>query len=167
MKNSRRSDRQLAKAIGISQPTASRLIRKLEKEGVIKEYTMIPDFTRLGYTLMAATLLQVQEPLIQERFQEIRKVSTKIDKIASYAGLLAVNSIGGNKNRLFITFYESYSDYVEGMKLARQIPFVNVESVESFLVDLDDETNFRVLSISAIADNVLKLLERKKKNERE
>ena len=50
MKNSRRSDRDLAKAIGTSQPTVSRMIGKLEKEGIIKEYTMIPDFGKLGGT---------------------------------------------------------------------------------------------------------------------
>jgi hypothetical protein len=32
MKNSRRSDRELAKAIGVSQPTVSRLIKKLENQ---------------------------------------------------------------------------------------------------------------------------------------
>lgn len=41
MKNSRRSDRELAKAIGVSQPTISRTIKRLEKEGYIREYTMI------------------------------------------------------------------------------------------------------------------------------
>jgi DNA-binding Lrp family transcriptional regulator len=52
MKNSRRSDRELAKAIGTSQPTVSRMIQKLEKQGIISEYTMIPDFTKLGYSLL-------------------------------------------------------------------------------------------------------------------
>jgi DNA-binding Lrp family transcriptional regulator len=37
MKNSRRSDRELAKALGTSQPTITR--GKLEREGIIKEYT--------------------------------------------------------------------------------------------------------------------------------
>jgi DNA-binding Lrp family transcriptional regulator len=53
MRDSRRSDRQLAKAIGVSQPTVSRLIQKLKNEGAIKECTMIPDFRRLGYSLCA------------------------------------------------------------------------------------------------------------------
>jgi DNA-binding Lrp family transcriptional regulator len=37
MKNSRRSDRELAKAVGVSQPTVSRLVKRLEKDGLIKE----------------------------------------------------------------------------------------------------------------------------------
>jgi DNA-binding Lrp family transcriptional regulator len=40
MKNSRRSDRELALVLGISQPTVTRLRTRLEKEGIIKEYTM-------------------------------------------------------------------------------------------------------------------------------
>jgi len=36
MKNSRRSDRELAKAISVSQPTVSRMIKKLESEGTLK-----------------------------------------------------------------------------------------------------------------------------------
>ena len=42
IKNSHRSDRELAKAIGSSQPTTTRLRNKLEKEGYIREYTIIP-----------------------------------------------------------------------------------------------------------------------------
>jgi DNA-binding Lrp family transcriptional regulator len=62
MKNSRRSDRELAKAVGVSEPTIGRLIKKLEKEGIIQEYTMIPDFAKLGYELMAITLAKMDAP---------------------------------------------------------------------------------------------------------
>ena len=41
IRNSRRSDRELAKVIGASQPTITRTRRKLEKEGYIKEYTIL------------------------------------------------------------------------------------------------------------------------------
>jgi DNA-binding Lrp family transcriptional regulator len=43
MKNFGRSDRELAKAIGTSQPTVSRIINRLEKEGIVEEYAMIPE----------------------------------------------------------------------------------------------------------------------------
>ena len=42
MKNSRRSDRELAKTIGVSQPTVSRLIKRLEKEGQGKDLRLLP-----------------------------------------------------------------------------------------------------------------------------
>ncbi len=63
MKNSRRSDRQIAKELGVSQPTVSRTIARLEKEGVLREYTAIPDFRRLGYNLVAITFGNVREEL--------------------------------------------------------------------------------------------------------
>jgi DNA-binding Lrp family transcriptional regulator len=41
IKNSSRSDHKLAKAIGVFQPTVTRLRNQLEKEGYIQEYTVI------------------------------------------------------------------------------------------------------------------------------
>jgi DNA-binding Lrp family transcriptional regulator len=70
MKNSRRSDRELAKAIGVSQPTVSRTIQRLEKQCVIKEYTMIPDFTKIGYALLTVTLVKHREGPDSKQLEE-------------------------------------------------------------------------------------------------
>ena len=43
MKNFGRSDRELVKATGTSQPTVSRIINRLEKEGIVEEYAMISE----------------------------------------------------------------------------------------------------------------------------
>ena len=53
IKNSNRSDHELAKTIGVSQPTVTRLRNQLEKEGTIQEYTVTPDLTKMGYSIMA------------------------------------------------------------------------------------------------------------------
>lgn len=156
MKNSRRSDRQLAKALGVSQPTVSRLIKKLEKDGVIQEYTMIPDFQKLGYEIMGITSIAVQDQPYKEGFKEIRRMASEVEKGHPHASLMAVSGINHNKNTLFITLYENYAAYGEAMKLTRQLPFADVDSIESFLVDLGDETNYRLLSMSAIAQHLLK-----------
>jgi DNA-binding Lrp family transcriptional regulator len=47
VKNSRRSDRELARILGISQPTVTRRRTVLEKE-VIDGYTAIPRWDKLG-----------------------------------------------------------------------------------------------------------------------
>jgi DNA-binding Lrp family transcriptional regulator len=51
IKNSRRSDRELAKAIGVSQPTITRRRALIEKE-LIDGYTAIPKWEKLGYELL-------------------------------------------------------------------------------------------------------------------
>src|SRR4030043_995608 len=68
MKNSRRSDRELARILGVSQPTVSRTISRLEKQGIIKEYTMIPDFKKLGYNILGVTVAKLNEPLSTSEF---------------------------------------------------------------------------------------------------
>ena len=61
-KNSRRSDRELAKQLRVSQPSVTRIRNKLEKEGIIREYTVIPDSSRLGYQMASVTLAKMKEP---------------------------------------------------------------------------------------------------------
>ena len=78
MKNSRRSDRELARTIGVSQPTVNRMIKKLEKEGYIKEYTMIPDFSKLGYKILAITFFKYKQSFDAEKVKKARKFSMKV-----------------------------------------------------------------------------------------
>ncbi|MGC9346262.1 MAG: Lrp/AsnC family transcriptional regulator, partial [Candidatus Bathyarchaeales archaeon] len=52
MKNSKRSDRELAKAVGVSQPTITRMRKNLEKLGYIREYTIMPALEKLGFEII-------------------------------------------------------------------------------------------------------------------
>jgi DNA-binding Lrp family transcriptional regulator len=54
VRNSRKSDSELAKLIGVSQPTVSRIRTKLEEEGVI-EYTGTVNLRELGFEIIAIT----------------------------------------------------------------------------------------------------------------
>ena len=157
MKNSRRSDRELGRVLGVSQPTASRMISRLEKEGIIKEYTMIPDFKKLGYNLLGVTMAKLNKPVNTSEFNSLRERVQKIEKENPYASLLSLSGMGFGRNRLFATFYEDYNAYKKAMDLTWQIPGTEMDSIETFLVDLDDETNYRLLSLSAIAQHVLRL----------
>ncbi|MCO6041473.1 Lrp/AsnC family transcriptional regulator [Thermococcus alcaliphilus] len=55
-KNSRINYRQLAELLNTTRQRVSRRLEKLEREGIIKKYTIIPDFDRLGYTYVAIGL---------------------------------------------------------------------------------------------------------------
>jgi DNA-binding Lrp family transcriptional regulator len=155
MKNSRRSDRELAKTLRVSQPTVTRTRTKLERAGTIREYTMIPDFTKLGYHLLGFTLLKGTRKLTDEEIKEAGKKATKFVSKDPYPLLISVNGIGIDKDTIFVTFYEDYSAFVGAMNTLKKIPFVKVDEVESFLADLNDHSSYRVLSMSAIANHIL------------
>jgi DNA-binding Lrp family transcriptional regulator len=148
MKNSRRSDRGLAKIIGVSQPTITRTRVKLEKSGVIREYTMIPDFSVLGFEIMAHTRFELDEKPFEDR---AKTRETMIDK---YPAVIAVEGISDKRNRLFVNFYRSYSEYAEAISLLKSIPIINAADIDTFLVDLTDKRSHRFLSMSAMADNL-------------
>ncbi len=157
MKNSRRSDRELAKALHTSQPTVSRTIKRLEKEGVIKEYTMIPDFAKLGYKLMGVSFIKFEDAVSESITSEIRKETIEVEKNNPYASFMAVDGEGLKKDRMFISLYRTYSDFNRAMGFTKRLPFVNIDSLESFLVDLENKNNYRVLSMATIANNILLL----------
>lgn len=154
MKNSRRSDREIAHAVGTSQPTVSRTIKKLEKEGTIREYTMIPDFKRLGYQIMAFAFLGKPETQRREESEELRKAAVELEKKTPFANMMVVDGMGIGKGRVLINLYKDYGSYTEGMETIKSLPHVEAEETESFLVDLSNERNFRVLSMKEIARHV-------------
>jgi len=151
MKNSRRSDRQLAKIIGVSQPTVTRLRNKLEKEGHFKEYTAIPDFRKLGFEIIAITFTTfLHEPTRQE-LGASRRVSRELEKENPHAVLMAWNGMGLGFNRVFISFHENYSSYLKTIGLIKRVPNVDTSHVESFVVSLADEDHYQPLTFSVIA----------------
>jgi DNA-binding Lrp family transcriptional regulator len=155
MKNCHRSDRELARALGISQPTVTRIRNRLEKEGVVREYAMIPDFRRLGYDLMGVTFFKLAEPLSKEREKDLRKTGIEVEQQNIFGSLMVVRGLGLQKDRMFITLYKDYADYLRTIRLTKQIANVNVESMDSFLVDLSDENNYRILTMAQVARHIL------------
>jgi len=54
IRNSRKSERELAKLLGASQPTVSRNRERLESDG-LTEYTGVPNLEKLGIEIIAMT----------------------------------------------------------------------------------------------------------------
>jgi len=156
MKNSRRSDRQIAKELGVSQPTVSRTIAKLERQGVLREYTAIPDFRKLGYNLVAITLGNVREELKRrDRIDGERRKFVRDFDDASLEIVLDVRGLGMGHDGTMVSFHRSYSDYDAFRKRLMQMPFVDPATFETFLVDLNDEAHHRLLTFSYLAKHVL------------
>ena len=74
MKDSHRSDRQLAKSLGVSQPTVTRRRAMLE-ENYIEGYTVIPKFGEIGFEMAAFTFLKskLKFKTGEEKIQALQK----------------------------------------------------------------------------------------------
>jgi DNA-binding Lrp family transcriptional regulator len=151
MKNSRRSDRELAKVIGVSQPTVSRIMKKLEKEGVVKEYTVIPDFSKLGFSMMSITFARLKEPISEQELKEVRKQVRQTYQTEPIPTILAMSGMGLDADRVIVAFHEDYSAYAEHLKKLKQHPLVRAEDFESFLIDLEYRSQYLPLTFSELA----------------
>jgi DNA-binding Lrp family transcriptional regulator len=156
MKNGKKSDRELAKEVGVSQPTVTRTRRKLEQEGIIKEYAVIPDFRKLGFEIAAVTLCRLVKEPTAEELAELRRYSRELEKRNPRAVLMVMNGMGLGYSRVFISFHENYASYLKTISLVKTIPNFDPSHVESFMINLIDEPHFQPLTLSVIADYLLK-----------
>jgi DNA-binding Lrp family transcriptional regulator len=162
MKNSRRSDRELARAIESSQPTVTRIRNRLEKEGYINEYTMIPNYLKLGLHIVAINFVKLKEPLDGDKLAEARRTGERIAKEAFPEVIVAARGRGLGYEVVFVSLHKDYASYIEFLDKLKQMHLVGLPEVESFLVNLDDRIHYRDLTFSTLAKFMLTLKEMKK-----
>ncbi len=161
MKNSRRSDRELAHAIGVSQPTVSRTIKKLEKEGYIKEYTMIPDFHKLGYEIAALTFVKLKKGIGAEEIEKAKKIAKERLEEKSLEIVMVEKGMGLGYDGVFVSLHEDYTSYQKFKNGVSQDAHLEASNIESFLISLgEEETHFRPVTFSALAKHLLTLKEK-------
>ncbi len=131
IKNSNRSDRQIAKAIGVSQPTVTRLRNRLEKEGTIQEYTVIPDLTKMGYSIMAIFCIKYKAHL-KEKVKEMSSDAA----IEHSSTIFASRAQGMGKNAISISLFKNYREYAEYINNLSSKYDDIIEEYDSMLVDL-------------------------------
>jgi DNA-binding Lrp family transcriptional regulator len=154
LRNSRRSDRDLAKAIGTSQPTVTRIRSKLEKEGYVREYTIIPDFARLGFELLAITFLKLKRVLGEEEIEKARKIAKERLKRASIPFFMLERGMGLGYQGVIISFHEDYASYLALRDWLKEFTFIEIGEIESFLVNLKDKVRYVPPTFSLIAEHL-------------
>jgi DNA-binding Lrp family transcriptional regulator len=161
MKNSRRSDRELAGVSGVSQPTVSRAIKRLEKQGYLKEYTAIPDFAKLGFEIMSFTfvkLMREDESAIKENRKWMREEIAR----KPVACLLALAGMGMNVDRMVVAFHQNHSEYEEFITRMTRHPLVNIQETKTFLVNLLDESHFHLMTYYGLAEYIAEMKKKDK-----
>ncbi|UCB61253.1 MAG: Lrp/AsnC family transcriptional regulator [Candidatus Bathyarchaeota archaeon] len=145
VKNSRRSDRELAKAIGVSLATVTRMRKRLETEGYIQEYTMIPDFSKLGYQIMVLTIAKARTTLSLEKQEKAKKLLLAAPQV-----LFVASAEGMSGNGIMLSLHKNFSDYRNFMRSLQISTGGFMEKVDTMLVSLDKAAVVKSLSITNI-----------------
>ena len=155
MKNSRRSDRELARVLGTSQPSVTRTRKKLEKEGYVLEYTTIPNFNKIGYHMFALAFFTWKKGLSAKEMEEARRWGLEQSPSVSPNVIVIERGIGLNRDSFMASFHKDYSSYTELMQEMKASPYIDAARMESFLVSLDDKVHYRYLTLSTLANHLL------------
>lgn len=151
MKDSRRSDRELAKSIGVSQPTISRTLKKMQKDFGVT-FTASADLAKAGFEIMAITFgKKEKKPMEKQKIQEYLEEYRDSIIFASTGRSSSMDS-----DRLTISVHKSYSDYVRFREYLRTEweGLVLVDS--SFIISLKSDKIIRPLSTHYLFENLEK-----------
>jgi DNA-binding Lrp family transcriptional regulator len=66
LKDLSRTDRQIAKVLGASEATVSRLKRRLVAEGLVYQFSVMPNFSKTGYEINAFSCVKLMPENIPE-----------------------------------------------------------------------------------------------------
>lgn len=158
MNNSRVSDRELAKKLGVSQPTISRTRQKLEKEGYIGGYTIMPSLRRLGYQIIAMTFVRFRGDLDAKEAEKLRKRAQERFRDETFAKSIVMfeRGMGFGYTGVIVSIHESYSAFAEFLRRIKQFEVLETD-VRSFLTDLNDEVHYRTLTFAPLSHHLLGL----------
>jgi DNA-binding Lrp family transcriptional regulator len=148
MKNSRRSDRELAKVLGVSQPTVSRVIKRLEEERVLQGYTAIPDMRKMGIELIAIIFANARSQETSAQRLQIAKQFVK-----SHPNIIfASTGIGAGSERVVVSLHKNYADYTKFRQELQTVAGGLFTLSETFLISYKSDNILRQLSFEYLED---------------
>ena len=129
LSNSKRSFRELAKAIGVSAATVINHVLRLESGGVIRDYTVLLDHERLGYELTVVTEIIVSKGKLLETDAEIAKIPN----------VCAVYDITGQTDAMVVAKFKSRSDLSDFTKKLLSMPYVERTNTHVVLTTVKED----------------------------
>lgn len=149
IKNSKRSDRELAKMLGVSQPTITRTRKRLE-ETMISEYTIIPVWEKFGFEIMAFTCGKVNIPIKEEQRKLIEKAREWMKKNPNV--IFSSSGHGMGMNSVTISFHRNYTCFSKFLSDYTEFWGDYLTNVENFLVSIEGGTTLKPFSLKYLTE---------------
>jgi DNA-binding Lrp family transcriptional regulator len=114
LRDSRQSIREVARKIGVSSGTVASRIKEMEDSGIIKRYSTLLDFEKLGFEITAVTEVIVSEG-------KMINVGEEISKLRSACG---VYNITGDSDIMIIAKFRTRKELSDFTKNLLTLPNV-------------------------------------------
>jgi len=151
LRNSKRSDRELATILKTSQPTVTRTRKILEKK-IIRTYTLIPDFSKMGYEMLAFTLAKAKTYRREDAEKMVQKTKDWTAKRPNV--VLASHGEGLGRDSIVVSFHRNYSEYANFMRSFAVDWADYVSDFESFIVTLKEGTAIKPFDLKYLSDDI-------------
>lgn len=150
IRDSRRSDRELARAIGASQPTVTRNRKLLES--YIRSYTIVPEFHKVGYEILALTFAKAKT---YGREQVEKKLDLAKEWVTEHPNVLfASDGEGLGKDAVLVSVHRDYSKYADFVR-EYTMKFSNfITDVQSFIVSLKTGILIKPFDLAYLSDDI-------------
>lgn len=146
LKDSKKSDRELAKLMNLSQPTITRKRHRLERDGWVQQYTIIPDFAKMGFTILAINC--IKSSLNKELTEKAGKVTVSKPNV-----LFAAGCCGMGMDIVVVSLHRSYSDYVDFIREVRSEDGDALKRTDSLIISLE-ESVFKPFGLKYLAQTL-------------
>ena len=150
LRNSKESDRQLARTIGVSQPTITRRRARLEREA-ISSYTLIPKWVKLGFKLLVITFINSKEARsspeqLKEWMENAKKWAMAHPNVIVSTGCRGMN-VGG----FMISIHKDYSEFDRFMHDHNLALGKYLDDVQNVIMNLDGEEIIKPFDLTCLA----------------
>ncbi len=132
LSDSRLSYRKLAEKLNVAVGTVQARIKKMEKEGIIKGYTVVLDHERLGYQLTSITEVIVSKGKLIDTEKEIARMRN----------VLAVYDVTGDADIIVVAKFKSREELSKFTKTLLSLPYV--ERTKTYVVLTTIKEDFRM-----------------------
>lgn len=150
VKNSRRSDRTLAKVLKTSQPTVTRRRAKLEKN-FITGYTAIPKWEKIGFDIIAFTFVKTKIRYVKrgERKAAIQKAKEWFMKQPNV--IFAIQLPGMEWDGICISLHKNYLDFAEFIERHDSELSALVNESQSYVANMNPELIVKLFHFKYLA----------------
>lgn len=158
MKNSKISDRKLAKIVGVSQPTVTRKRMMMEKEGLL-EFTAIPSLSEFGFEIMAFSFVSWKPEFRKEMNNNSEEYMNEMRALLSRCKNIVFISTGRGlgMERICISLHKDYADYARFIREIEEQWGKYLEKHDTFIVSLKSDNVIRFLTFKDLPEYIKKI----------